>query len=133
MMYALDANIISYLLRGNDSIIEKWRYERTIGNQSTIPIVAYYEVKRGLIASKATTKLKALEELCEAIGIIEFTIQDADTSSSIYGKLKVNGNLIDDADILIAAQAINRGHTLVTNNAKHFDRVDDLDIVNWTE
>jgi predicted nucleic acid-binding protein len=35
------------------------------------------------------------------------------------------------ADILVAAQAVTRGYTLVTNNVKHFEGIDGLVIENW--
>ena len=57
MIYMLDTNIISYLLRGNDDVTQRWRYERKQGNKSIIPIIAYYEAKRGLLYANATTKL----------------------------------------------------------------------------
>jgi predicted nucleic acid-binding protein len=41
--------------------------------------------------------------------------------------------MIDDGDLLIAAQAVNRGYTLVTNNGKHFGNVDGLMFEDWKE
>ena len=93
--------------------------------------MAYYEVRRGLLASDATTKMKSFEELCAVLGISELTIPDMKTASAIYAKLKRQGNLIDDSDILIAAQCVENGYTLVTNNERHFERVDGLHFVNW--
>jgi len=133
MRYALDANTLSYILRNTKGVAERWKSEETQGNIVSIPLVAYYEVKRGLLSVNATAKLSALQELCKTIGIDELTIQDANTASDIYSNLKKQGNLIDDADILIAAQVLNRGYTLVTNNANHFDRIDGLNIVDWVE
>jgi len=40
-------------------------------------------------------------------------------------------HLIEDADLLIAAQSLNRGYTLVTNNLKHFEGIDGLKLINW--
>lgn len=34
-------------------------------------------------------------------------------------------------DILIAATAIADGHSLVTNNERHFERIEGLNIENW--
>ena len=41
--------------------------------------------------------------------------------------------MIDDFDILIAATAIKHGLTVVTDNLKHFSRIDGLTIENWIE
>jgi len=131
MIYALDTNIVSYLLRGDSIVTQRWRHERTQGNKSIIPIIAYFEVKRGLIAANATTKLKAFERLCAVLSVDTLSLDDVDRASVIYSDCKKQGKPIEDADLLIAAQALAHGYTLVTNNAKHFESIDGLNIENW--
>lgn len=65
--YALDANIISFLLRKNKKLQDKVYYEANIGRDVIIPAIAYYEVKRGLMDVKATEELVAFERLCDII------------------------------------------------------------------
>lgn len=43
------------------------------------------------------------------------------------------GELIEDADLLIAATCIVNDLVLITNNRKHFSRIEGLDIENWFE
>jgi predicted nucleic acid-binding protein len=109
MIYALDTNIISYLLRGDISVTNRWRQEKINGNKSVIPIMAYYEAKRGLIAANATSKLKEFMDISAALGVDALSREDVDTASHIYAKRKRQGKTIEDADILIAAQAVARG------------------------
>ena len=45
------------------------------------------------------------------------------------GRLRVAGNLIGDMDILIGATALRYNLTLLTNNFRHFNRLDGLSIV----
>ena len=132
MIYALDTNIISYLIRGDKTVTARWLKERQFGNKSIIPIVAYYEAKRGLLAVGATTKLKSFEELCSVLGVDDLSRDDADTASRIYAELKRKGKLQGDSDILIAAQALTRGYALVTNNTKHFSGITGLNLEDWT-
>lgn len=47
--------------------------------------------------------------------------------------LKKEGNLIEDADILMASTAIVKDLVLITNNLKHFKRVKDLKLDNWLQ
>jgi predicted nucleic acid-binding protein len=131
MIYALDTNIISYLLSGDINVTNRWRQEKINGNKSVIPIMAYYEAKRGLIAANAKSKLKEFEDISAALGVDALSRADVDTASHIYAKRKKQGKTIEDADILIAAQAVARGYTLVTNNVKHFEGTDGLTIENW--
>lgn len=133
MMYALDTNIISYILRGDKGVKQRWRREEDVGNRSVIPLMVYYEIQRGLIASGASVKMRSFENLCTVFGIYDLTKADMRTAAGIYADRKYRGMPIDDADLLIAAQCVTNGYTLVTNNIKHFERIDGLQLVNWVE
>ena len=54
-------------------------------------------------------------------------------AADIYIALKQNGQIIGDADILIAAYCLVNDYTLVTNNTNDFNRVDGLKLVNWKD
>ena len=43
------------------------------------------------------------------------------------------GELIEDADLIISATCIVNDLVLITNNRKHFSRIEGLDIENWFE
>ena len=57
-VYALDSNIVSFYLRGNQTVIEN--IEKAIGEDHSIVItpIAYYEVKRGLLLIDAVKQIK---------------------------------------------------------------------------
>jgi len=133
MIYAFDTNIVSYLMRGDKRVTTRWLDERRRGNKAIIPIITYYEVKRGLLAVNATKKLKGFEELCAVLGVEDFDCDDANTASRIYAELKSKGRMSEDSDILIAAQVVSRGYTLVTNNIKHFESINGLILENWVD
>jgi len=48
-------------------------------------------------------------------------------------KLKKEGQLIGPIDLLLAAQALNRGLIFVTNNIKEFERIENLNLENRAE
>lgn len=52
-------------------------------------------------------------------------------AADVYADLKQRGQLITDADILIAATALYHGLTLVTNNLSHYYRVPGLTVETW--
>ncbi|MEI6614263.1 MAG: PIN domain-containing protein [Chrysiogenales bacterium] len=60
---------------------------------------------------------------------------DSEESAKIFGKfksrLKSEGDIIEDFDILIASIAFVNNCILVTNNPKHFQRIQELRIENW--
>ena len=131
MTYALDTNIVSYLLRGDILVTKRWRHERTIGHNFIVPMIVYFEIKRGLISSQSFVKLNAFEKLCTTLKIEMLDMHDLNIACDLYAELKKHGQSKEDADILIAAQSISRNLTLVTNNVRHFANIGEIKIVNW--
>ena len=63
--------------------------------------------------------------------IITLDREIIDKASEIYAELKRRGELIEDADILIAASCLIKGMVLVTDNEGHFRRIENLEVENW--
>lgn len=131
MTYFLDTNIISYLLKGNATVLKKLEELVEEDNQFGIPSVAYYEIKRGLLASGATTKLTSFLNFVKQIGIVELKSSTLDLASQIYADLKKSGDMIEDDDIFIGATALESEAVLITNNEQHLGRIKDLKIEVW--
>jgi predicted nucleic acid-binding protein len=131
--FALDTNIISYLLRHNPVVSARLRRENDSGNMIAIPPLVYYEIKRGLLADKSKKRLRSFENFYEDIGIGEMTLEAYDEASRQYASLRQIGRPTGDADILIAAFCLVNGYTLVTNNTKHFEHIKGLQLVDWTQ
>ena len=131
MTYAIDTNILSYILNGNAVVSTK--LESVVGSSNTvvIPLIVYYESRRGLLAKGATAKIRAFDSLISRIGVLDLTMCDMDTAAVIYANQKRSGYITDDADLLIAAQCVTHGFTLVTANTRHFKHIERLQIVNW--
>jgi predicted nucleic acid-binding protein len=131
MTYALDTNIISYLLQDRRDIQNRVREAISEGNSLIIPPLAYYEIRRGLLFRGAPVKTAAFERLCTAFAVGEMTLGVFDEAARQYSRLRLSGHPIDDSDLLIAAFCIVNGYILVTNNAKHFEIINGLRFENW--
>ena len=131
MTYFLDTNIISYLLKGNASVLKRLEELAEDDNQFEIPSIAYYEIKRGLIASGATTKLTRFLNFVKQIGIAELKTSTLDLAAQIYADLKKTGDMIEDDDIFIGATALEADAVLITNNERHLGRINDLKVEVW--
>lgn len=64
----------------------------------------------------------------EGLPVTDKTI---DLASDLYADLYSRGQLIPDADLLIAATALEHGLVLATNNSRDFSRIPGLAIDNW--
>lgn len=131
MILFLDTNIISYILRGVPSVCECFLNSINDDNEVFIPIISYYEIKRGLLVNEMSDKLQIFQDVAETFGIIQMTKNTYDIAASIYAELRKTGNIIEDADIFIGASAKEHNATLVTNNARHLSRIKGLQFEVW--
>lgn len=127
----LDTNIITAFLKGNPNVVE--RVEQYINEYEslTISIFSYYEILRGLKALGSKKKLQAFDRFINDCEIEELERPVVIKAADIYVNLKREGKLVEDADIFIAATALNKGLAVVTDNEKHFKRIKGLDVENW--
>jgi predicted nucleic acid-binding protein len=127
MKYALDTDMITYYLKGYESAIQKVN-ETVEKHDVIIPPFAYFEIKKWLLANNSKNKQQAFEKLFEKCGIDFIDKETLDIALSIYIKLRKNGITIDDGDLLIAAFCINNDYTLITNNSKHYESIENIQI-----
>lgn len=131
--YALDTNIISYLLKGDKNTAARIAQETERGSDVVIPPIVYYEIKRGLLAVGATKKMQVFEKLCASTVVGEIDRAVLDVAAAAHAALRKAGTPVDDADLLIGAYCIRNVYILVTNNTKHFAVIDGLKHVNWVD
>ncbi|MCL2094243.1 MAG: PIN domain-containing protein [Treponema sp.] len=131
-IYALDSNIVSFYLKGNSAVIEN--IEKAIDENHSIIVtpIAYYEVKRGLLLINAVNQLNRLMEFCDLFSVGEFGDHLLDEAVNIYVKERKARRNTEDADIFIAAFCLHNNYILVTDNTRHFENIENLQIINWS-
>ena len=128
----LDTDTLSEIMKGkHPALAQRSRQYLQAHGHFTFSIMTRYEILRGLKAKGATTKLEAFEQFCQANQVLTMTDPIIVRAAEIYAGLKQRGQLISDADILIAATAVTHGLTLVTNNTAHYGRIAGLTLDNW--
>ncbi|PIQ48387.1 MAG: VapC toxin family PIN domain ribonuclease [Cytophagales bacterium CG12_big_fil_rev_8_21_14_0_65_40_12] len=131
MNYLLDTNICIYYLKGQYGLNEKLK---SIGaNALFISEITLAELKYGVANSLSPEKnTLALDKFLSGVNILP--IFDAlDIYALEKARLRKLGKPVDDFDIIIGASAISNNMILVTNNVKHFERLENINIENWTE
>ena len=123
--YLIDSDILIYFLKGKQEVVE--RLSKIPINELYISRINYTELIYGAYNStKINQNLKVIEPFLDSFEVLEFT----KTSSLIFAKekarLKKSGNIIADMDLMIASIAIENDCTLISNNIKHFDRIQNL-------
>jgi len=132
MKYVLDSNIISYALKGDAEIRRHLDEATATGNEISMPHIVYFEIKRWLLQIGAKGKRRVFEEMLhDTITIQSMDEPVWDMAATLYVETRKEGKPMGDADLLIAAYCLVNDYTLVTNNTRHFERVDGLKLVNW--
>ncbi len=129
MKYLLDSNICIHFFRGKFGVIDKLNEVKL--SQCAISEITLAELIFGAENSSNQKKnLGLIEKFIE-----QLTILPIFDSIYFYGKekarLRKNGNMISDFDLLIASTAVEKDLIMVTENVKEFKRVSNINIENW--
>jgi len=124
--------MISYFLRGEKQVVERFREYQTFHSYLTFSVLTYYEIKSGLLYKDAKNLLQQFEILAKNSEILPLDIDTSNVASIIYQDLRQRGLLITPIDLLIAASAIHHQCVLITANIKHFQNIPNLEYENWT-
>jgi len=129
--YLLDTNIVTAYLKRHPGVRQRIRAAERAGHPVRLNAVSYDETKRGLLAIGAHKQLAAFERLWQVLSIVMIDHPVLDKAAELYAILRASGQLIEDADLLIAAIALVHDVTLVTNNTAHFTRIPSLQVEDW--
>lgn len=72
-----------------------------------------------------------IEAVLAAINVLAFESPCDLTSGRLRAPLEKSGQLVGGNDLLIAAQALTLGYTIVTDNDREFSRINQLRLENW--
>lgn len=131
MRFLLDTDTCIYALKQREGVIEHLLAQSR--EDVAVSVITEAELRTGAAKSSSPVKtLRLVENFLKPLTIVEFSSEDASTYARIRTRLERAGTPIGPLDTLIAAQAVGRKLTLVTNNEREFRRVSDLTVVNWT-
>ncbi len=99
--------------------------------QFAISAITRYELLRGLKEKQATTQLAQFEVFCRQSLIIPISDAILDRTADLWVAARQGGLPGKDADLLIAATALETQRVLVTGNSAHFTWVPHLKLANW--
>ncbi|MBS0618730.1 MAG: PIN domain-containing protein [Spirochaetes bacterium] len=130
MIFLLDTDTIIYWLNGNQDIEKK---VTSVGIENlAFSIISKAELYFGAYNSDYTEKnISSIKTLSGKLTIVSFDDKAAMQFGIIKSTLRKQGLPLLDADIFIASIAIANGLTLVTNNERHYSRIQNIEIENW--
>src|SRR2546422_8407417 len=130
MDYLLDTNIVSDLVRNPQGRVAQ--HIRKVGEaQVCTSIIVAAELRYGA-AKKGSPRLSAqLEAVLGVLAVLPFETPADAAYGLLRTRLEQAGTPIGANDLLIAAQTLSLGSTIVTDNEKEFTRVRSLRRENW--
>ena len=130
MPYLIDTDILINSIKGHKVV------NHYIAKHANIPkaisIITFgellYGAKKSSQRDRNTSIVYRLAEIFPIVGITRSTIE---AFTEVRLALDKKGERIEDFDLLIAATALSLNYTLVTNNTKHYKRIQGLQLENW--
>jgi len=132
MLYMLDTNICSYIIRNRPESIkaklQEVEKEHTIALSSIVVSELLYGAKK-----KGSQKLlKVITAFVDNFVIYDYSKVSAEFYATVRTDLEVQGKIIGANDLLIASHALSYKALLVTNNTREFERVKGLKLEDWS-
>ncbi len=134
MRYLLDTNACIAVINGRPESVRE-RFARAAGSGDTVAtstVVAFelwYGVSKSARQEANEAKLSAF--LAGPVDMLDFEEEDAHVAGTIRAELERTGTPIGAYDLLIAAQGLRLGATVITANGSEFGRVPTLSWEDW--
>jgi tRNA(fMet)-specific endonuclease VapC len=129
LRYMLDTDTVSFALRGFGAVSTRLLEHKP--SEICMSVITLAELRYGAVR-RSSRKLHAIiDAFAAGVTVVSFDEVVAAQFGAVAATLVRQGTPIGDFDALIAAHALALDLTLVTNNTKHFSRVDGLRIDNW--
>lgn len=131
--YMLDTDTSSYIIRHRPvTVLHRLQEAVASGHDILISVITYAELMQGVVASENPRTGGAVEAFLERVhAIVPWDRPAADAWADVYTRLKRAGTPIGAQDTMIAAHALSLDAVVVTNNRKHFGRIEALTTENW--
>ncbi len=130
MRICLDTNIIVDILRGNPETKEKINQLHLEKFYTTSIIIS--ELYKGAYGTNNIEKaISEVEDILQSLEVLPFNQEASKLYGRMYQKLKKQGKLTNEFDLLIACISMANNATLITKNPKDFRNMKELKIIAW--
>ncbi len=131
--YLLDTDTCSYILKNKPlSVCNTFK---SVGvDNIRLSSITVAELLYGVEKSQSQKiNKKVVKEFVSLFQVLPWCEKSSEEYAMIRNDLEKRGEPIGSMDMMIAAHAKSSGLTLVTNNYKHFSKVENLKMVNWVD
>lgn len=132
LLHLLDTDTASYVIKQRSAAIAS-RLAEIPPDMVRISVITRAELLYGLKSLPFDHRLHlGVRQFLRIVQAIPWDAEAAEYYADIRHQLVSTGRPIGELDMMIAAHALSLGAVLVTNNTRHFERIDaPLTLVNW--
>ncbi len=131
MLYMLDTNICSYIIRNKPEHI-KYKLEEIEKNHRVgLSSIVVSELFYGAYKKKSKKLISLIESFVDYFEIYDYDFKAAVEYGKLRAELERKGITVGAYDLQIAVHALSLNAVLVTNNLKEFRIIKDLKIESW--
>jgi tRNA(fMet)-specific endonuclease VapC len=126
--YLVDTDWVIHYLNGHAEIVT--RIQQLSEQRIALSVISLAELCEGVFYSRDPRKSEeALQDFLRGIELIGVDEETARVFGRERGRLRAEGKTVGDFDLLIGASALHHGLTVLTNNRRHFELIEKLQIV----
>lgn len=128
----LDTDTLSEVLKRKDlQVLSHARRYLAAHRRLSFSTMTIYEIVRGLQANQSTRQLGEFLAVVNSSDPIPVELPILMRAADLWAEGKRGGHPSDDADLIIAATALETGRVLVTGNTAHFEWIPGLVLEDW--
>lgn len=128
----LDTDILSEILKAkNEQVLRVVQRYLDQHQRFAFSAITLYEILRGLRAMQATRALNAFLKLVGSSDVLPVSLSVLYRAADLWADAGKGGHPRNDADLVVAATALECGRVLVTGNGPHFSWIPGLSLADW--
>jgi tRNA(fMet)-specific endonuclease VapC len=133
LRYLLDTDICSYAIKRKEAALLGRIRNGLIAEEIAISVITRGELLYGLaLLPEATSLARAVHAFLDTVPCLDWNKEATNRYARLRAHQKNSGNPIGYMNTQIAAHALAENLILVTNNERHYGRIDGQQLVNWS-
>lgn len=127
LRYLIDTDWVIHYLNGHPSIVI--RLNSLTEQGCALSVVSLAELYEGVYySSNPTGNEQALDDFLRGASVLGIDAETCKIFGQHRGRLRARGKMVGDFDLLIGATGLRHGLTVLTNNRRHFELIEGLQI-----
>ncbi len=132
LSYLIDTDWVIHYLNGQKKVVQKLSSLRKEG--LAINVISLAELYEGIYYSTDPTgNERDLNDFLAGVTVLGIEQEICKVFGKERGKLRKEGKIVSDFDLLIASTCLHYNLTLLTNNQKHYERVQGLNLFSLSQ